>query len=225
MWPSTANARRLRASTARVLSAARIASGFALYASLITVTPSGRSVNSIRHRLRGTAADSPAAISAALMPSWPASAAAASALITLCSPCSRSATAAEPSPVTSVNLARPASSSATRSARTAATASRPKVTTRAAVPAALARTRMAHAQHYPEPRRRHLAKAGYVPGRAGGELGYQVAGLLGDAQHRERQSDFIVERVARRDCRRGGLDQLRGQVLGRGRARRGGCPR
>ena len=65
-----------------------------------TVTPSGRSVTSIRHLLRATAADSPSATAGWPRPSWPASAAAASALVTLCSPCSRSRTGACPGRVT-----------------------------------------------------------------------------------------------------------------------------
>ena len=58
----------------------------------MTVTPSGRCVTSIRHRLRATAADRPSATSGRARPSSPASAAAASALVTLCSPNSRSRT-------------------------------------------------------------------------------------------------------------------------------------
>ena len=77
-------------------SAARIDSGFALYASLTTVTPSGRSATSIRHRDTGAAAESTPATCSGLAPSSSATAAAASALPTWCAPTSRSATSAVP---------------------------------------------------------------------------------------------------------------------------------
>ena len=108
---------------------------------MTTVTPSARRVTSIRHRLRGSASLSPAAMASVARPSSAASVAAASALLTWCSPYSRSCTGAEPCAVTSVNPARPASSAVTPTARTSASAARPKVTTRAAVLAAMASTR------------------------------------------------------------------------------------
>ena len=104
------------------------------------MTPSGRSVTSIRHRLCARADDRPSATAATPMPSWPASAAAASALVTLCSPCSRSATLAAPSGISRVNLGLLSASRLISLARTSAPADRPKVTTRAAVSPAMAMT-------------------------------------------------------------------------------------
>ena len=83
----------------------------------MTVTPSARWRTSIRHRLRATAADRPAAMSSRPRPSSPARAAAASAFGTWCAPCSRRVTGADPSGVSSVKLGRPRSSSRTSAAR------------------------------------------------------------------------------------------------------------
>src|SRR5262252_9220895 len=139
--PSTANARRPRATVAKVARAAAIPSGFALYASLITVTPSARSVTSIRHLLRAVAADRPSATAATGRPSSPAIAAAARAFTTLCAPSRRSRTGTVPAGVTSVNAARPSPPSVTPSPWTVAPGRRPNVTTRAAIRSAMASTR------------------------------------------------------------------------------------
>ena len=142
MWPRIANARPPSARWRRACRAARTDSGFALYASLTTVTPSPRRWTSIRHRLRATAAESPSAMSARPRPSSPARAAAARASGTIWAPCSRRVTGARPSGASRVKLARPRSSSRTSTARTEAVRSwTPKVTTRAVVRAAMARTR------------------------------------------------------------------------------------
>ncbi len=142
MWPRIANPRPSCARWRRACSAARTDSGFALYASLMTVTPSSRRRTSIRHRLRATAAQSPSAMSARPRPSSRARAAAATASGTLWAPCSRRVTPAWPSGVSRVKLGRPRSSSRTPAARIRAfRSSTPKVTTRAAVRAAMARTR------------------------------------------------------------------------------------
>ena len=81
------------------------------------MTPSGRSVTSIRHREAGAAPDSAAATPSGVAPHSRATAAAARALPTWCAPTSRSATSAVPCAATSRNRARPASST-TSSART-----------------------------------------------------------------------------------------------------------
>src|SRR5215469_3153136 len=81
------------------------------------VTPSARRWTSIRHRLRATAADSPSAMSARPRPSSRARPAAARAFGTLCAPCSRRVTGAEPSGVRRVKLGRPRSSRRMSAAR------------------------------------------------------------------------------------------------------------
>ena len=129
----------LPAIATRAASAARIDSGLALYASLTTVTPSGRSVTSIRHRETGSAAPSAAATPGGVPPSSSATAAAARALPTWCSPRRGSVTGARPAGLTRVKRARPPSST-TSSARTCAAGPRPNVTTRAGVRTAIAAT-------------------------------------------------------------------------------------
>jgi hypothetical protein len=99
--PSTAQDRRPRAIVVSARSAAAIDSGLALYASLTTSTPSGRSVTSIRHRDSALARPSAAATPSSGMPSSSATAAAASELPTWWAPCTASVTGADPAAVTS----------------------------------------------------------------------------------------------------------------------------
>ena len=121
--PSTANDRacRDRATDASAFSAARIDSGLALYASLITSTPSARSVSSIRQRDAGTAALSASATASSGSPAVERDRGGSERVADV-------VRADEPQlhrraavrRACSVNRARPSSSSSTSSARTSA---------------------------------------------------------------------------------------------------------
>ena len=133
--PRTAQLRRPPAASATsASSAADIDSGLALYASLTTVTPSARSVTSMRQRLRGCGRGQNRRRSRrAARPASRPTAAAASALRTWCAPTSaqrdqgRSGRRGQPEPRPPARRAR------RRSARTSASGDVPNVTTRATV--------------------------------------------------------------------------------------------
>ncbi len=92
---------------------ARTESGFALYASLMTVTPSPRVATCMRCFDTGPAAASAPATWSMLAPHSRATAAAHSAFDTWCSPCTASATSVWPSAVCSVKRGLASSSSVT----------------------------------------------------------------------------------------------------------------
>ena len=125
---------------ASVRNAADIESGFALYASLTTVTPSALVVTSIRCRDRRSARDRLAATCSGVAPSSSPTAAADRALPTWWAPCRPSVTVASPCGVTSRKVALACSSSWTSTARTSASSAVPTRTTLALVRSAMART-------------------------------------------------------------------------------------